>query len=259
MSATYGLRSSVSSASAALQQSLASRLQERLASRGSTMFTLTWKSQVTPLRRRICRLAASALRTDGSGSSGWPTPQVFDSTNCPSGNLEKRKNKGGCSNLREYATLTAWPTARASDGGKNVRTAEGSAREMERKGGPQDLNQAVSLAAWPTPNAIPEGRGGLQSNPEKALQRRAQGHMLNLDDAAILAAWPPPKNRDHHTEGEGQVSPSLAVVAEQSLGATLNGSPAQTAKPGQLNPAFSLFLMGYNRTWLMCAPSKRKP
>lgn len=47
-------------------------------------------------------------------------------------------------------------------------------------------------AGWPTPNAIPEGRGGLQSNPEKALERQQQGHMLNLDDAACLAGWPTP-------------------------------------------------------------------
>ena len=59
-----------------------------------------------------------------------------------------------------------------------------------------DLSGVASLASWPTPNAIPEGRGGLQSNPEKAMERRAQGHMLNLDDAACLASWPTPTAQD---------------------------------------------------------------
>jgi hypothetical protein len=39
-------------------------------------------------------------------------------------------------------------------------------------------------------------RGGLQSNPEKAMERRAQGHMLNLDDVATFAAVTTPSARD---------------------------------------------------------------
>jgi hypothetical protein len=53
---------------------------------------------------------------------------------------------------------------------------------------------------WPTPNAMPENRGGLQSNPEKALERRKQGHALNLDDAATLAGWPTPMAGSPATE-----------------------------------------------------------
>jgi hypothetical protein len=80
MSATYGLRSSTSSASAALAASLASRLPALLDSRGSTMFALTWKAQATPQRRLICRLVASAHRTGDSGSTGWPTTTVQDAS-----------------------------------------------------------------------------------------------------------------------------------------------------------------------------------
>ena len=50
---------------------------------------------------------------------------------------------------------------------------------------------------WPTPNAMPENRGGLQANAEKAMGRRTQGHALNLDDAACLVAgWPTASARD---------------------------------------------------------------
>lgn len=74
MLATYGLRSSPSSASAALQQSLVNKLAERLASPGSTMFALTWRAKATPQRRQICQLAASGLHTLGSDCGGLPTP-----------------------------------------------------------------------------------------------------------------------------------------------------------------------------------------
>ena len=98
MSATYGLRSSTSSESAALQASLASRLPALLDSRGSITFALTWKTQATPLRRRICALLARGHSTSASGSIGWPT-------------------------------------SRATDGDKGVRSAKGAAREAERRNG----------------------------------------------------------------------------------------------------------------------------
>lgn len=76
MNATYGLRSSGSSASVGLTLSLASKLQARLDSRGSTMFALTWKMRDTPLRRQICQLAALAHPTKDSDCSGWLTPRA---------------------------------------------------------------------------------------------------------------------------------------------------------------------------------------
>jgi len=77
MSATYGLRSSTSSASAALQRSLVSRLPALLDTHGGIMWRLTWRAQTTPLRRQICRLQASVDRTHERASTGWlPTPRA---------------------------------------------------------------------------------------------------------------------------------------------------------------------------------------
>jgi hypothetical protein len=77
MSATYGLRSSASSASAALQRSLANRLPALLDSHGGTMWRLTWRAKATPQRRRICQLAALVQRTPGHVCTGWlPTPRA---------------------------------------------------------------------------------------------------------------------------------------------------------------------------------------
>ncbi|GIX15404.1 MAG: hypothetical protein KatS3mg118_3363 [Paracoccaceae bacterium] len=46
----------------------------RLAGRGSTLWRLTWKRHLTPSRRPICRLRASARRTSASGCSSAPSP-----------------------------------------------------------------------------------------------------------------------------------------------------------------------------------------
>ena len=77
MSATYGLRSSRSSASADLERSLASRLPALLDWPGGTMWRLTWKEKTTPLRRRVCQLSVSAPTISEKESFGWlPTPRA---------------------------------------------------------------------------------------------------------------------------------------------------------------------------------------
>ena len=74
MYATYGLRSSGSLQSVRLQQSLANRLQALLASRGSTMYALTWKAVATPQRRQLCQLVASGLPIGVTDCGGRPMP-----------------------------------------------------------------------------------------------------------------------------------------------------------------------------------------
>lgn len=76
MSAISGPSGTTSSASAVLTLSLASRLQERLEGRGSTLYALTWKLGLTPSRRPFCVLRASARRISDTVSTGWPTPNA---------------------------------------------------------------------------------------------------------------------------------------------------------------------------------------
>lgn len=137
---TYGLCGATSFASAALQQSLVSRLRARLQCTGSPLFKLTWKAKVTPSHRLIYRLRASALRTPDSDCSSWPTAATRDWKSSAS-------NMHGCNSrpLNEVARLATWPTTRTSDAEKAVRTLNGSLREIARKGSPQDLCQAAML------------------------------------------------------------------------------------------------------------------
>lgn len=73
-SGIYGPRSTGSSASVSLASSLVSRLQEKTASDGSTLWRLTWKTRATPAGRLISALRASGRHTSGSVSGGLPTP-----------------------------------------------------------------------------------------------------------------------------------------------------------------------------------------
>src|SRR5690606_28266383 len=78
------------------------------------------------------------------------------------------------------------------------------------------------FTGWPTPNAMPPNRGGLQTNPQKALERRQQGHQFNLDDAARLAGWATPTSRDHK---DGEYCPNVPTNCLLGRQAWLTGSP----------------------------------
>jgi len=161
-SGTYGRIGFISSESASLAWSLASRLQARLGSVGSTLYKLTWKERVTPAGRLISALRASVLRTSDSGFI-W--------------------------------SLSGWPTPRSSDAEKNVRTKEGAEKEVMRKGSPQDLMQAGVLAGWNTPMSGTPAQNGNSSagnsdfsrKTEALLGRNIKGHGLRLVEPTIPA------------------------------------------------------------------------
>lgn len=113
-SGIFGQHSSVSSISAALQQSLESKLQARMQTLGSTLYTLTWKPWVMPSGRLRSRLRASVRRTSATEPIGWPTPQARDHKGASLPGNELAHNSRP---LNEVARLAGWGTPTASEPG----------------------------------------------------------------------------------------------------------------------------------------------
>ena len=238
-SGTYGRTSTISSKSAALQSSLASRLQAKTASLGSTLYKLTWKDRATPQGRLISALRASARHTSGNGSggSGWPTPITNDaggSTHCYGKTLEDGSREIYLK-LPGAARLTGWPTPTTRD------WKDGS----EQKNVPINalLGREVWKVGWPTPRAL-DGENNART-------------LSGAENEAARKGW----NNDLGVAAFSPLPARLTVTGEM-----LTGSSAGMENGGQLNPAHSRWLMGLPPAWDDCAvmatqslPRQRKP
>ena len=220
---TSGRIGSGSSASAALEQSLASRLQQRLDTAGSTLFAETWKRKATPLRRRYWEHTASAHRTSDSASiSSVPTPKAQDG------------ERGVC-----QSSITG--------------LIEGTRRPSGAQRG-KELNITAKLAAIPTPRGTDGSKGG----PNQA---GSKGDLM-LPSMAALSTVSSPSARDwkdtpgmseNGVDPDGSTRSRLDQLPRQpqlaTSGPTATGGTAEMASTGQLDPAYSRWLMGVPPEW----------
>ena len=211
---TYGRRGFASSASAALSASLGSRLQERLDGAGSMEYAQTWKRKVTPSGRQYWEHIASARRTSGSVSTGWPTPMASK--------LTPQTREDFTPNLAAVAQLAGWPTATARD------WKDGRSNQHGKNSRP--LNEVAMLAGWATPAAQPAN-----STPEAFLERKRAAIAKGSKMGVVLS--------DLNMQAQAYLR-----------GLTPSPSSAPTGAPGayRLNPRFSLWLQGYPATWYDC-------
>ncbi len=268
---TSGLPGSNSSASADLQSFLASKLHQQFGTAGSTLYTMTWKKKATPAGRRYYQLVASARRTSDSDCGSWPTPTALCAGGTPEAFI-KRKERArargismgkSLSDLQLVARAAAWPTATANDAtGSKYSYSRGdhSKPAMKLPGAAEQ----VKLAGWATPNCPAPHDSEISAG--RVRNRNYVDLVEQAGMAAALTTWATPSARDWKdstgmattaTNPDGSKRDRLDQLGRQ-VGQISNGSPERTEKPGQLNPAFSLWLMGYPPQWMDAAPSAAK-
>ena len=280
---TYGLSSLISSESANLQRSLENRLRQLSDSDGSMIYKTTLKQKATPQGRSFFQLAASARTTKETDSflppNAWPTPRVADTNNLNNSPsvVQARVTKGRAT-VAEIAShnVSAWPTPTAAIGGasKNPNNKLGinggnpmataaslvpwltpttsdtnGVRKLDgkRSGG---LNTQV-VSAWPTPTHHNSKEGGYPGElTRNTIPLGAMKHMV---------AWATPNTMDHMAQrsdealSRAKTKGGCSNLKDQIpiSGTTHKSSIAETENiaPSQLNPRFSLWLMGYPIEW----------
>ncbi len=193
---TCGQSSTVSSASAVLQSSLGSRLQQRFAGAGWMLYSETWKQKATPSGLPYWEHTASKLRTRDNGSTGglcgWMSPTVSSANTGV--DPHKQKQEGVSIRFQDQVLYSDWRTP----GLENANRGGDDPNRRLQQGHQLNLQDQVRWADWPTATS----RDHFPAHAEAYVAaKKAQGHgMANLSDRVQLADWPTAAARDFRSE-----------------------------------------------------------
>jgi hypothetical protein len=188
--------------------------------------------------------------------AAWPTPVANDDNKTPEAHLAMKQrmgerdgtgaNRTAITSLQVMAQMASWPTPMACD-------QRGSAGV-----GKPELPNVAALASWQTPT-VNDASGSDYTYASGNHDRP----FLKLPGQAKLTAWATPtcgspnsllgRGQDPMKRKAGNHAVNLQDQVTLASGPTPSGSPAATAKPGQLNPAFARWLMGYGVAWCQAA------
>ena len=271
MHGTFGPSGEISSKSATLQGLLESKLRRKTAEYGSILYRLTWKHWDLPSGRRICALRGSGARISVKGIilQGWPTTTTRDgkdgqecpnvelncllgrevwmagwptaTANQPGGTGEQHINRklamgrktATITDLSMVAVLAGWPTAKACDGEKNQRTADGAEREMLR-GKLSDVPGIATLTGWSAPTCPVNTNGNHQAGNNR--------YVTSITDVTRTLQYAI-RGKLCRNSGMMLIGSCAEILPESQAG-------------GPLNPEHSRWLMGFPKEWASCAPTE---
>lgn len=261
---TSGQSSSISSRSANLTRSLASKLQARLGRDGLMEYKQTWSQKTTPAGRQYWAHTASGHRISANDSTRWPTPMA--------NKLSPQTREDFTPNPAAVALTAGWPTPDTNSGGDGpsqlnrhgprLQTVATWASPQSRdwkgptittnhpNGFNQSLPNQVQLVGWLTPSANEDAAGNHGTKMQEML-----GSQVRLIDPA---GWSTPSSRDYKDSTDPQTWNCTEErdrndqLGRQVFGIITTSSHAETENRGALNANHAGWLMGFPLSWTLC-------